>query len=427
MTEKEKTIQEKVAAESKSIGFDYQYYYFFYALLKLESGESLGYEVRDDVHIEKTNGEQILIQLKHSVETKADGSIINLSEKDIDLWKTVSNWIDMINDKSEQRTTESIQLKYINNTHFILITNKPISKSNKFLEELVFYQEGAVELDQLKKTLTIISTPSKGKKISTVDTYIKKLLQQEDKWLAAFFNRLSIKPNMDELIELIKMRIKEKNVSESRVEDVYSAIDSRLRKLIFEDVKKGKKIVIDFSEYYKLFTKYFELGRSRKLPIRLNYPKQATVQNPENHTSIKQLIDIEIISPQDYDYDDTIVEIFICKYLMHNNLERWLQDVDITEEQKHNFEQEAIKNWSNKFNSTYSRVKRRLRNNNIDEFDQDELLDLAAQCYYATLELSLLIDETELDIRMSNGFFYLLSDRPSIGWYYNWKDRYKSS
>lgn len=88
---KKKTIQEQTAAESKSIGFDYQYYYFLFLMLQLESDQAVGYEAKDDVHIDKPDGKQIFFQLKHSIETKSDGTIVNLTEKDEDIWKTISN------------------------------------------------------------------------------------------------------------------------------------------------------------------------------------------------------------------------------------------------------------------------------------------------------------------------------------------------
>jgi hypothetical protein len=74
-------------------------------MVQLKSGQSVGYEVKDDVHIDKPDGKQILIQLKHSIETKSDGKIFNLTEKDPDLWKTISNWVKIINDKAENRIT----------------------------------------------------------------------------------------------------------------------------------------------------------------------------------------------------------------------------------------------------------------------------------------------------------------------------------
>lgn len=64
--DKEKTQIEKTAAETKSIGFDYQYYFFLWKLLSLETGESVGLEVKDDVHTELNNGKQIFYQIKHT-------------------------------------------------------------------------------------------------------------------------------------------------------------------------------------------------------------------------------------------------------------------------------------------------------------------------------------------------------------------------
>ncbi|TFE03847.1 ABC-three component system protein [Jeotgalibacillus salarius] len=425
MSKKEKSVQELTSAESKSIGFDYQYYFFLNEVLKIESEESVGYEVRDDVHIDKADGKQILIQLKHSVVTKASGGISNLSEKDIDLWKTISNWIEMINDKTEGRKELKEQLKYILNTSFILVTNKSITSSNLFFINIEEFQKGNISINNIRDYLADLSKVKKGKNSSVTDCYIKKLLKQDDTWLEPFLRNLEVKNNVDDLINLAKLRIKEKNVNDTRLEDVFKAVDSSLRKLIYDEVKDGNKVILTFSEYHKRFTKYFELGRSRKLPIRLNNPKHNKPADPEKHTSIKQLIDIEVINPEDEDFEDKIVEIFTCKYLMHNNLEQWIQDVDITEEQKDKFEQDVIKKWDNHFNNIHSKIRRKLRRVKLDDIDQEELIESAIDCYYGTLGMSLKIDETELDARLSNGYIYLLSDKPSIGWYFGWKERYK--
>ena len=50
-----RTCAEEQSADSKSIGFDFQYYYFLYRLIKLSPDESIGLEVKDDVHISFNN------------------------------------------------------------------------------------------------------------------------------------------------------------------------------------------------------------------------------------------------------------------------------------------------------------------------------------------------------------------------------------
>ena len=46
---------DKTSAADKSIGFDFQYYYFLWRLLNLKSGETVGLEVMDDVHTDLAN------------------------------------------------------------------------------------------------------------------------------------------------------------------------------------------------------------------------------------------------------------------------------------------------------------------------------------------------------------------------------------
>ena len=65
----EKTHVDKTSAETKSIGFEYQYYFFLWKVLSLEHGETVGLEVKDDVHTELNDSTQILYQLKHTIKT----------------------------------------------------------------------------------------------------------------------------------------------------------------------------------------------------------------------------------------------------------------------------------------------------------------------------------------------------------------------
>lgn len=63
-----KTQSEKISSEKKSIGFDFQYYFFLWKLLSLKEGESVGLEVKDDVHTELDNDFHIYYQVKHTTQ-----------------------------------------------------------------------------------------------------------------------------------------------------------------------------------------------------------------------------------------------------------------------------------------------------------------------------------------------------------------------
>lgn len=416
-----KTVQEKTSAESKSIGFDYQYYYFLNELLQMKEGQSVGYEVKDDVHIKKRDGVETLIQLKHSVTSSA-----TLSEKDEDVWKTISNWIDIITDSALNRTTKISQLKFIKNTKFLLVTNKSNSDRNEFLKKVNLIKENRLSINSFKEYLLRLCTPKKEKKQSQVDKYINKLQSKDDEFIEKFIKKVDFCLSKDELFKQINTRLREKNIPERRLEYVFQAVDSSLRKMIYEDVKSRKKVIINFEEYYKKFTRYFELGRSRKLPIKLFSPKKPELETHETFLSIKQLIDAEILDKNDEDYEDELVEIFTSKMLLLNNMEEWLQNSEITEEEKVQFNRESIKKWEIIHRKYHAKLKRKIRTVNIDRIDREEIIDCASKCFYDVLEENLSIDETELDLDLSNGQFYVLSDEPSLGWRIDWKERYKN-
>ena len=431
---KARTVQEQTAAESKSIGFDYQYYYFLLKMLQLKSGESIGYEVKDDVHLDKVdedlhenihlnnnNKKQIFYQLKHSVSKKADKTIINLTEKDKDLWKTISTWVKIINDKADGRVDLQTQIEFINETKFHLITNKSMSDTNNFLVNIKKINNNDFSL---KDMLSYLSNLINKEENSIVDEYIKLLIKQKQKWLIAFFNNLVIEHNKDDLIERIKLKIKEKNVPDTRVDDVFASIDSNLRRLMYNTVKEENKILITFERYHEIFTNYFEIGRLKKLPIRLQNNKQSIPSNILDFVFIKQLLESQIMDENDEGFKDLLVNIFTNKYEMNNNLTQWLQDSDITIEKVQSFDKDSIDKWKLNFDRIHSKLTRKLRKSELSSIAIEELLDLASDCYHETLKLELKIDETELSTSMSNGQFYLLSDQPKIGWHFSWKERY---
>lgn len=119
-----KTHTDLTSAETKSIGFDFQYYFFLWKLLSLRNGQSVGIEVKDDVHCDLNNDEQILYQLKHTIQTSSDGSPINLTTLDNDLWKTLYNWSKIISDKNDDREDINSQLAFIKKTTYVLASNK---------------------------------------------------------------------------------------------------------------------------------------------------------------------------------------------------------------------------------------------------------------------------------------------------------------
>jgi len=103
---------DKTSSETKSIGFDYQYYFFLWKLLSLKPGQSVGLEVKDDVHTELNNNIQIFYQLKHTIQKNKAGEIINLTASDTDFWKTLSNWCNNPLNSQTEITDKNCNFRY---------------------------------------------------------------------------------------------------------------------------------------------------------------------------------------------------------------------------------------------------------------------------------------------------------------------------
>lgn len=423
--------QEITAAEDKSIGFEYQYYYFLYLILGLQSGESIGLEIKDDIHIDFQNGNQTFLQLKHSVQTNSKGEIINLRESDMDLWKTIYNWIKVVNDAAEGRTELKSQIEYIKKTNFILVSNKAYNIKNQFLVNLEKFKQSVLGIEEfkawirekydtgVKKKEDKNSGENKGDDKQLL--YIGELLNQENQWLEKFFEKMSLNLDEDDLIERIKLRIKAHFVPENRIEDVFNSLDSNIRRDNYISVKKRDRIEYSFDDLHERYTRCFLLGRTNRPIVRRLKP--VIEGNPEEQLFIKQLEDIGVISKEDVDYKDQIIKRTVAKLLTYNNLEQWKQDGELISTDIERFDQESKYEWEVIFDTIYKKLKRKLRLK--AQVDEDELIDLANECLDGVLSKKLNFDDTQLDLELSNGQYYLLSDEPKIGWRYDWDTRYK--
>ncbi len=335
-----KSRYETTAASDKSIGFDYQFYYFMYLLLDLRHNEKIGIELKDDIHIDLQDGELILIQTKHTIQQKKDLSTINLTERDTDLWKTISNWTKVINENTEKK-------KFINNTKFQLISNKSIH-SNPFILNIQKLLNSDINITEFKVYLQDLINIGDD---NIINSRIKLLKSLNNSLLQDFIKKIDFKLNEDNLIEKIKERILEKIFFKERVDDVFNDLYSELKSQEYLDVKKGIKKEISFEDFVSKYRKCFKKGLNNKLPIRkfeIIAPSKIGDQK-----FIMQLIDIGDINIQD---KDEILEYTIQMFQLINNLKRWEEDGDVVNYEIENFNNQSILIWKNSFKEKFRQI-----------------------------------------------------------------------
>lgn len=394
------------SASDKSIGFDYQFYYFMYLLLDLRHNEKIGIEIKDDIHVDLQNGGLILIQTKHTIQIKKDFSRINLTERDKDLWKTINNWVKVINENTE---TE----EFIKNTSFQLISNKELG-INPFIINVKKLLNSDITTLEFKAYLQGLI--EKGED-NTINEYIKTLKSLKNKPLLGFIKKIEFKLNEDNIIDKIKERILEKIFFKERVDDVFNDLYSELKSSEYLEVKKGVKNVLSFEDFMTKFRKCFKKGLNNKLPIR-NF-EVLTPSKMEDQKFVTQLVDIGDISINE---KDEILEYTIQMFQLINNLKKWEEDGDIVNYEIENFNKETILIWKNSFREKFRGIKAKI--NNKDKIDDSEIRDKAIECLDEMRKAILTIDETILSLELSNGHFYYLTNNDQIGWHYEWQSRY---
>ena len=166
---------EKHTAGPIAIGFDYQFYLFMFLALKLKHGQTIGFEVKDDIHIDLPDGTTILLQAKHTIQQNISGDLQNLTTLDTDLWKTLSNWANRIK-------TDKTKADFLNNHSFILVTNKGENK-NDFIDALSVFRLNC-DIEAIIRSIKAIENQTQDK---VLKKYIKNVDSLGKRKLKSFF------------------------------------------------------------------------------------------------------------------------------------------------------------------------------------------------------------------------------------------------
>ena len=397
----EKTHTEKTSAEKSSIGFEYQYYFFLWKLLSLRPGESVGLEVKDDVHTELDNDEQILYQVKHTLKMKSDGTPANLTESDTDLWKTFSNWALVISDKNDNRGSQAQQLIFLEKTTFVLASNKSSAGKNTILSSIISFQETNLEFSQVKAVCDELRDKTTS---STTAGYIEDVLNLENTVLEKFINNISFELDEKNILAKCKDAIRADKILETKIEQVFANINSAIRSDNFINIKKGKKIQISFDDFYLKYRRHYDLARNGSLPIKEF--KGSLPENLEAQIFIEQLIEIDEVQVDDI---EEIAKLTSYKLKLQNNIDNWVLNGEITGDEINRFKNDAIVQWYNKHKSAFRGTS-----------EESDFNDKGLDVLDSMREKKLILSEQVLDTDLSNGTFYHLSDIPDIGWRKDW-------
>lgn len=398
-----KTFMENTAAPGASAGFDYQYYYFLYKILNLKKGQSVGLEIKDDVHTDIDNDLQLLFQLKHTIQKQACGKPIALTELDADLWKTLHNWAKVISDENDGRSTEVAQLVFVTKTEFHLVTNKSVSGSNEFAKLLIAYVD-----DHSSENLESVSSRMSELKDSTSDATIREYINAVAGLTAAvkreFFKKIHFELSEMEIIQKVKNAIAEKFIEPSRIDEVYERLNSNIRDSNYLSILDGKAFIVKFDDFYSRFWSIFQDARDNKLSS-LRF-KPSLPDDLLSQIFIQQLSAIDDI----YSHEEEIItEYTTHKLRLARSLEQWEQNGEVVNDEIQALHGEVHLRWKNNYRMAY----RSCKPEQVKEKGQSIINTMRQEKYK--------LGGDELSTEYSNGELYELSDIGRIGWHQDWE------
>ncbi|MBV7440752.1 hypothetical protein KRX57_04905 [Weeksellaceae bacterium TAE3-ERU29] len=397
----ENRLQSQHSVGAQSIGFDYQFYYFMYLILKLRHGQKIGFEVKDDIHIDSSDGTTILFQAKHTIQKNK-----NLSTLDIDLWKTLNNWIDFIKASGDQKD-------YIKKHSFILVTNKS-NGNNEFVS--LFKEE---DVDKLLSLLEELKNKTKNE---TIRKYIANITSLGKKNLKSFLSKLKIETDIDEIISKVKNRILENVRQDKFVDPIFEKLSSNLNIAKYIDIKERNCFEISFEDFNRKFGKCFSIVFEKKTLPKRDFPIDIP-EDLESQPFIKQLLDIgEIESGSKYILVYTTQMLsFLRNFTYWSDKENFIL---LTEAEE--FKKDSIQIWINAFRKTYRKIEKQI-NSGVPIIDiEDDIKELGVNLIDYIREQKLSIGDFQaLDTEFSNGHYYALSNDLEIGWHFDWENKYK--
>lgn len=411
--------QNKTSADKTSIGFDYQYLYFIYRALGLKPGDQIGYEVKDDVHLELNDGVEEFIQLKHSLQEGKDNTVINMTERDSDLWKSLYNWSVSINEREPDK-----RLDYLQDKKFILVTNKNNNNNNFFIKTKQL-QKKEIELNDYKNYISSLekSVDGESKSSKKLKKYIEYFRNQDDGVLEQFVKKLNVTLAFDDLINKIKDQILSAHIDNRKLDEIFELCIGNLSIWKYEKIKNHGKVMISFEDINKKIKHCFIYGRNAKLPRviknQIELPEKLEKQN-----FIKELVEIGDIEDDD---ETSIIQYTTFRLKIENLLQTWIEDNYITETQKNDFLKNVKSLWSIYHKSNHRKSKKEIKKNILKQDELNEILnDDDLKCLDDVRRLFLdLCDDEKLSIEESNGTFYSLSENKEIGWKLDWERVYK--
>jgi len=246
----------------------------------------------------------------------------------------------------------------------------------------------------------------KKTKDEKIAAYISSVLKLDVNVRWRFFANIRFELGADDIIGMVKRSIHEKIIAERKVDQVFERLDSQVRSDNFIAVKSGGFSVISFDEFITRYRKIFEDARNGKL-VQYNF-EPVVPSDVFNQVFVARLVEIGALNSSD---KERAIEYTGQKIRLSTNLEKWVQAGDLVGEDVAQFHDSVYTSWDNEFHGAFGQCD-----------SIEDVVDCAVNILRRLRRERFSINESVLDVKLSNGELYYLSDIGKIGWHRDWAE-----
>lgn len=303
-------------------GYTFQITRMLQLLLSAEPGDIVSVEVFDDLGVESKDKRKVAGQSKTAIDRNP------VSNKSVDLWKTLSNWVHSINSKKVDPS---------NTTFELYLTTKRSGKVVDSFSEATTEDEAVSAYDAAKTAVH----KEKGNRT------------EAEKYAAEFFNpdcksnallviqgfKLSFGSGVvyDDLSALFKKAFVDKKFEELCIKNALGWVKMEAEKLL----EKHSPCVLKYDDFHHEMTSYLEkLRRGDYLPSLTDAPTEDQIVQLESHDFVEQLRIIDSDSEE-------VREAISDYYLATADRVKWIEDGWVNSKTFGDLEEGLTRYWKN--------------------------------------------------------------------------------
>lgn len=398
---------EKTAADKSSAGFTYQDFVYVYGLLQLEPGQEMGLEVYDDIH-KCTRDGLSLIQVKHSL---GDG---NLTDRDIDLWKTLHNWYKSKDEIPKEKELSLILYtsKNIGTQGFIqLFLNSSENKREIYSQTKAMLND--LERKELEKAANAKNEDKKTPAPNPILQYVRTIADAQESDVYFVLDRFSIQFSQDEIVNKIDSKLATFAIPEQKIIATRNELVGAFVVYKYEQVQLNLKTLVSYECLRKEigFDRVIQLSVSLDTDFEIYYDRLNEIDHGELSFSDSvfslQLRDLGMSK-------STIIDHGIEMVVTEKVIDELKLSGHFSAKEDRRLETKVRLAWKDFHAEVHE---------NPHKTDDDHV-DAAKKCLKWSRRKEYSSGDRKLPSEMGSGKLIKLSNQPAIGWRQDWEERY---